>query len=274
MKKALGRVRAGPRLARAETPLAFVPVARPVIPSALGSPSPAVSPRVFFALKSRFLRFFDGPSFHPSRLLAFGIRPLSLIPPLLLAGCLAWPDPALWPPGAAENRVTIDVCYRDWHTVIVEPAGEGRWREWEFAERAWYLDGRQGVSGAVRALLWPTASAVGREERERPIWERYPAGEVRRWTFVLSERGRRAMDEWLEAQEGEPIGDWPGWTSGRRSYHLFFHCHHFAATALRRAGLPIRPWWALNGRLLQIQLDRAERFHDRNPRPKPPPGAP
>ena len=34
------------------------------------------------------------------------------------------------------------------------------YEEWGYAERAWYLEKRQGFTGVLRALLWPTEGVV------------------------------------------------------------------------------------------------------------------
>ena len=46
--------------------------------------------------------------------------------------------------------------------------------------------------------------------------------------------------------------------SAARSYHLFHTCHQYAAEALREAGLPVSPFWALGRSSLAWQLRRAE----------------
>ena len=159
------------------------------------------------------------------------------------------------------------MIFHDWHTVIVVPKSDGKVEEWEFCEEGWYLNGHQGFTGVVRALLWPTASGVARRERADPVWVRHQpeqdtGEEVERWSFVLSEAGLLKMLEYLETEVGEPLKGHSGWHAGKRSYHVFYSCHHFTASALRAAGLPIRPWWAFNGWMVGLQLDRVKAFHD------------
>ncbi len=157
----------------------------------------------------------------------------------------------------------IDVVFRDWHTVIVTQREPGRYHEWEFCEKAWYLEGRQGLTGVCRSLLWPTASGVGSGVATQPTWKRFQKGDVRRWTFVLSEPGLRAMEGYLETEKGPGLVEFPGWFEGQRSYYLFYNCHHFTASALRAAGLPIRPWWAFCGWMVAMQLDRVRWWHEK-----------
>jgi hypothetical protein len=201
-----------------------------------------------------------------------------IVVPVLLWSCFPAPVKELWPPRPGELRHRIDVICWDWHTFILQPhagplpeadlldAGippdEG-YLEWGFVEKAWYLEARQGILGVLRALLLPTASGVARERTAIPYWERHPERARFHWKFVLSEQGFRKLVEYLEAQRGEPLPGFLEWYEGRYAYHLFHNCHHFTASALRAAGLPIRPWWAFAGWMMTIQLNRIERFHER-----------
>ncbi|MBN1443432.1 MAG: DUF2459 domain-containing protein [Planctomycetes bacterium] len=187
-------------------------------------------------------------------------------------GCFASPVADLWPPKPGEPRHAVDVVYWDWHTRIVaaadplhedaEQPARSRFTEWGFGEERWYLDGHQGFTGVFRALCWPTDSCVGRSEDSLPYWQRYRSRELERWSFVVSSEGLARMNEYLESLRGSPIEAHPGWYSGRRSYCLFFACHHFTLSALRAAGLPVRPWWGFTAWQTRIQLDRVARFHE------------
>ncbi|HET6204145.1 MAG TPA: DUF2459 domain-containing protein [Planctomycetota bacterium] len=181
----------------------------------------------------------------------------------LAASCVG-PNRDLWPPRADEPRFEIDVVFREGHTVLIERVADSpaRFREWGYAEKAWYLEGKRGSSGAVRSLLWPTASVVGCRILETPAWRRSPPGEVERWTLVLSKRGSEAMRAFFEAEKGEALPEYPGWYAGTHAYHLFHTCHHFAGGALRAAGLPLAPWWCGTEGLLRLQLNRVRRFHE------------
>jgi hypothetical protein len=110
--------------------------------------------------------------------------------------------------------------------------------------------------------LWPSESAVMADRFDRPYWERHAERAIERWSFVVGERGLAAMRRHLEGELEAPVSNRPGWRSGASSYHLFHHCHHFTASALRDAGLPIGPWWAFNATLIGVQLDRVSRYHD------------
>jgi len=70
------------------------------------------------------------------------------------------------------------------------------------------------------------------------------------------------MRDFLEEERGPPLPGWPDWHEGNHRYHLFHTCHHFTAGALRAAGLPISPGWALSGGATRLLLDRVRRFHE------------
>ena len=186
-----------------------------------------------------------------------------------IPSCFPGPIDDLWPPRPGEPSHRIEVVYHDWHTFIVEPraaaAGaepDGGFFEWEFAEKAWYLEGRQGIGGVFRALFWPSDSALSRKEVARPFWARFPERPIERWSFVVSEEGLRRLVAYAESVRGEPLAGRRGWYAGRRPYHLFFLCHHFTLRALREAGLPVAPWWGYTYWMTEIQLDRVARFHE------------
>src|SRR5690606_10310711 len=194
-------------------------------------------------------------------------------------GCCAQPNADLWPPREGERRVEVTVIYRDWHTMLLHeelapppsdaalapPLAMGAapkpFTLWEFAEKAWYLEGRQGVTGAVRALLWPTESALLRRELSYDGMARTLRSGEEEWRFVVSERGSLRMKRYLESLRGEPLEGFPDWYRGTRSYSIRFLCHHPVLYALREAGLPTTPWWGYTAWLTGLQLDRVSRFH-------------
>lgn len=194
---------------------------------------------------------------------------------LLSAGC-ARPVPDLWPPQPGAPSHVIVVSLDTWHAMIavsrtsaevdaqsVEPHS-WLYEEWGFAERDWYLEGRQGISGTFRTLFWPSPGIVEIGHYNQLWSERTPQPPVEQFTFHLTERGFRRLRHYLEStvEKSAPI-----LTTGRsqfysatRSYHLFHHCHHYSASALREAGLPISVFWAFNRGSFASQLRRAERM--------------
>ena len=65
--------------------------------------------------------------------------------------------------------------------------------EWGYAECAWYLEKRQGFTGVIRALLWPTEGVVEVGTHDS-IWaERTQKPPVESFRFQISEAGYRSL---------------------------------------------------------------------------------
>jgi hypothetical protein len=179
----------------------------------------------------------------------------------LLAGC-ATAGPG-WPPRPEEPRQRIVVSVDSLHAVIGLPRPDGSpgLEEWGYAERAWYLEGRQGLGGVLRALFWPTAAVVEVARAARPWAERTPDGPAETFEFELGTAALARLRAHLEATAAaaEPLAvlGTSRFYPARRSYHVFHHCHHYAATALRRAGLPVTAAGAWTRDMLVGQLRAA-----------------
>jgi hypothetical protein len=140
------------------------------------------------------------------------------------------------------------------------PRGRPVHEEWGYAERAWYLEKRQGFTGVLRALLWPTEGVVEVGFHES-IWaERTQKPPVEAFRFQISEAGYRSLRSYLRATiaSEEPVGVVGNsrFCIARSSYHLFHHCHHYTAKGLREAGLPISMRVALTRNGFAKQLRR------------------
>lgn len=218
---------------------------------------------------------------------------------LLLSAC-ASPVEGLWPPPQDSPARTIFVSLDTWHAMIAFPSeptatgtqlsatGEEEHRgassppdhqpstirsslfeEWGYAERAWYLEGKTGVSGVVRALFWPTGGVVEVGHYDRVWADRTPQPPAELFTLRLTEEGYRRLQQHLHATllSEEPVAIFrqSAFYSAVRSYHLLHTCHQYAAHALREAGLPITPFWAFNRTSLAWQLRRAARLVDEQP---------
>ena len=139
--------------------------------------------------------------------------------------------------------------------------GEPRvYEEWGYAERAWYLEKRQGFTGVLRALLWPTEGVVEVGIHES-IWaERTQKPPVEAFRFQISEAGYWSLRSYLQATiaSEEPVGIVGNsrFCVARSSYHLFHHCHHYTAKGLCEAGLPISMRGALTRNGFARQLRR------------------
>lgn len=196
---------------------------------------------------------------------------------LLWSGCAA-PVRDLWPPPADAPGRTIYVSLDAWHAMIALPPeptgtgskerGEGRVEEWGYAERAWYLEGRQGPSGVLRALFWPTDGVVEVGLHDQVWAERSVQPPAELFMFRVSEEGyqrlRRHVRATIASSEPILVTGTTVFYPATRAYHLFHHCHHYAALALREAGLPITVFWAFNRASLVMQLERAVEIADDN----------
>jgi hypothetical protein len=192
--------------------------------------------------------------------------PIALCALLSWSGC-ATPVQEFWPsPTETPSRI-IYVSLDSWHAMIAFPLSDQhsafsaqRFEEWGYAERAWYLEGRQGPTGVLRALFWPTDGVVevGRHDRVWAMRSPQPPSDL--FTFRVSDEGYRRLRSHLLSTIASPE---PIVTAGetrfypaKRSYHLFHQCHQYAARALQEAGLPVSVFWAFNRTSLARQLDR------------------
>jgi hypothetical protein len=183
---------------------------------------------------------------------------------MLLGGC-ASPIPNLWPPPPDVSARTIYVSLDTWHAMIAFPVDTpDAYEEWGYAERAWYLEGRTGFTGILRALFWPTEGIVEVGQYDRVWADRTPQPPSELFLFRVSEEGYRRLRRHLQLTiVGGDLVTATGratFYSAVRSYHLLHTCHQYAASALHEAGLPISGFWAFNRTSLAWQLQRAARI--------------
>mgnify|MGYP001557996175 CR=1 FL=1 len=134
------------------------------------------------------------------------------------------------------------------------------YEEWGYAERAWYLEKRQGFIGVLRALLLPTEGVV-EVGIHQSIWaERTQKPPVEAFRFQISKAGYLSLRSYLQSTiaSEEPVGIVGNsrFCVARSPYHLFHHCHHYTAKGLREAGLPISMTGALTRNGFARQLRR------------------
>lgn len=199
------------------------------------------------------------------------MRFLCLLFVSMTCSCAA-PIAGVWPPAPGEPSYRIEVAQDAWHSIITlwpesDPKGAssiGK-QEWGYADRSFYLDGHSGCSGTCGALFWPTEGVlrVAPGGASLHVQADQPA---RRWSFRLSAEGRRRLIAFLEGEKAAPgpishvaRSDW---YLARPSYHVFHHCAHWTARAVRAAGLPVWSGYSLFGWSLAAQLDRAKSFQD------------
>jgi hypothetical protein len=213
--------------------------------------------------------------FRPSRHIIIGAIALSAT--VLLSAC-ASPGEGLWPSSPDSDSQTIVVSLDTWHAMIAFPREDGTehsalgsqssYEEWGYAEGAWYLEGKTGVRGILRALFWPTDGVVEVGHYDRVWAERTPQPPSDLFSFRLTEEGYRRLRRHLHTTllNDEPVASFRQsvFYPAKRSYHLFHTCHQYAAHALREAGLPISPFWAFNRTSLAWQLRRAVRIAEQS----------
>jgi Protein of unknown function (DUF2459) len=203
-------------------------------------------------------------------------RPVSwlIIPSLLLLWSCAAPVQGLWPPPEGAPTRTIVVSLDTWHAMIAITLDErvtaldrkSVFEEWGYAEQAWYLEGRRGITGALRALFRtnPGVVEIGLHEQ---VWAaRTPQPPAETFVFRLSEAGylrlRRHLLSTIAATNPVLFVDRVRFYPSKHPYHLFHQCHQYAAEALRAAGLPLSAWWAFSRTSFAMQLRRAARMAD------------
>ena len=213
----------------------------------------------------------------------------------LLGGCTIH-DVELWPPTPGTPTEEIYVSLDTWHAMIAfrqpkvqdqqhfsympflnTPAAEQpAFEEWGYAERAWYLEGRQGWRGVLRALFWPTDGVVEIAEYNQVWAERSPQPPSDLFTFRISHEGYQRLRNHLRSTIMSSVSLETVRNSrffkSVHSYHLFYQCHHYAALALQEAGLPISTFWAFSRSSLAMQLHRAlslenEKIEDEHHKP-------
>ncbi|TLY34213.1 MAG: DUF2459 domain-containing protein [Nitrospirae bacterium] len=200
--------------------------------------------------------------------------PWLIIPSLLLLWSCAAPVQGLWPPPEGAPTRTIVVSLDTWHAMIAITLDErvtaldqkSMFEEWGYAEQAWYLEGRQGITGALRALFRPNPGVVEIGLHEQVWAARTPQPPAETFVFRLSEAGylrlRRHLLSTIGATTPVLVVDRVRFYPSKRPYHLFHQCHQYAAEALRAAGLPLSAWWAFSRTSFAMQLRRAARMAD------------
>jgi hypothetical protein len=166
--------------------------------------------------------------------------------------------------GTDDSGLTTERNFSDSGLQHSALSSQHLYDEWGYAERAWYLEGKTGVSGIVRALFWPTEGVVEVGHSDRVWAERTPQPPSELFVFRVSDEGYRRLRLHLRGTisvnaQVASVGQ-STFYPAVRSYHLFHTCHQYAAQALREAGLPISPFWAFNRTSLAWQLRRAARL--------------
>ena len=188
---------------------------------------------------------------------------------LHLGGCAA-PVRGLWPAESDEERFKIIVFADALHSEIgIWPADDPEGRQpddlvsWSYGEKKYYMEGKTGFGGKLRATLIPTEGVV---RVHRAGWRFRGSQHLpeKTWTFYVSRKGYDRLLAHVRAERASTAAvsttEFSEWYAAKRSYHMLHNCHHWTARTLRKAGLPIWSSHALFRWSLERQLDRAERM--------------
>ena len=203
-------------------------------------------------------------------------RRLGLLALLLIAaGCLG-PVATLYPPRADEPTKSVWVLGHGWHTSLVlrhtdiassVRPGRSDFPRAEFIEVAW---GDRDFYQAERGTLWLALKAAFGSESvlhvvgfSTPIARYFPQSEI--IEIAVSQRGfdelsRFIHESYARNAEGQTIRTRRGHygssdfylATGR--YHLLNTCNNWVARALRAAGLPITPHYAMTTGNVLLQV--------------------
>lgn len=202
---------------------------------------------------------------HEESLTARLLGPLALL--LIAAGCLG-PVATLYPPRADEPTRTVWVLGHGWHTSIVVRRADiasGIWPERDDFPRAGFIEiawGDRGFYVAERGTLWLALKAAFVSPESvlhvvgfsTPIAQYFPGSDIIEVTVSargFDELSRFIHESYARNAEGQTTrlsrGQY-GTSSFYRAignYHLLNTCNNWVAQALRAAGLPVTPAYAM-----------------------------
>jgi uncharacterized protein (TIGR02117 family) len=196
---------------------------------------------------------------------------------LAAAACLG-PVQRLYPPRAGEPVHEVWVVDHGWHTALVLRAGDvpaglwperadfagARYLEVAWGDRDFYTAPRGTLGLALRAAFASQGSVLHVVGFAEPVSRYFAGGEV--VEIALSRPGLEALVRFIDAAHarggaeraprlaGGLYGD-SGFYPAAAPYHLFSTCNTWIASALRAAGAPITPLWAVTagGVLRQVR---------------------
>jgi uncharacterized protein (TIGR02117 family) len=196
------------------------------------------------------------------------MRAAALVLALVLAAGCGGPVAGLYPPRAGEPVNAVWVVAHGWHAGIAVRASDlpaTLWPERRDLPRADYLEvgwgdhdywqaEDPGLRLALNALFLPTPSVVRLIAVDEPLAAAFPGAEIVeiRLSRAGFERLLRFVDDTFARTGAGPAtalgpAQWPHsrFYPAHGSYHLFRTSNTWTARALREAGLPITPAFAL-----------------------------
>jgi uncharacterized protein (TIGR02117 family) len=142
---------------------------------------------------------------------------------------------------------------------------KSRFLEVGWGDRAYYTHPDPGLWLALRALLWPTDSAVHAVGVPKTVEGEFPgselvelrvseAGFARLLTFVAASHARDAQGYAIVLGPGQR--EHSSFYASERRFHLFETCNTWVARALHAAGLPISPKGVILAEAVMRQVRR------------------
>jgi uncharacterized protein (TIGR02117 family) len=200
---------------------------------------------------------------------------------MMLGGCLASVD-GLCPPGPGGPTVPVWIVNHGMHTGIVvarRDVSPAVWPEhdvfapFEYVEVGWgdqeyYQADRKTWSMALRAAFASSGSVLHVAGFSGSPAEVFHGAEI--IELPLSRRGFDALTRFIHetyarSTGGRPIRLGPGvygnsaFFLARRGYHILDNCNTWTARALRAAGCPITPLYAISAGNVMYQARRMTR---------------
>ena len=197
---------------------------------------------------------------------------------LFLTACLG-PVPALYPDDESQRPVTVYVTSHGWHVGIVAPREQvvphlpasSRYPQRRFLEFGWgdagyYPHPDPGLRELLTAALLPTSAVMHIAGFDADVEQQFPNSRIVR--LQLSEQGAAALARFLANtlrpdDEGAAVYTGPGlyadsiFLEANGPYMLPHTSNLWAARALRAAGVPITPLYAMTQGNVIHQAGRA-----------------
>jgi len=211
------------------------------------------------------------------------VRALGLlgVAAVILAGCLA-PVDGLYPPGPDQPTVSLWIVNHGMHTGIIvarRDVSQSIWPEQDafapfesvevgWGDREYYQADRKTWSMALKAAFASSGSVL------HVLGFNGSAADVFRGADIVeltvSRRGFDALSRFIHetyarSGSGQPIrvgaGYYPNsaFFLARRGYHVVDNCNSWTARALRAAGCPITPVYAITAGNVMYQTRRIKR---------------
>lgn len=187
---------------------------------------------------------------------------------LLLTLLLTWlmfpqPIPGLWPPETPDEKLWVDVCIDDFHSLVSFPDYQmGCFQEWHMGVASWYLEHRFTTWERIKSLVNPVPGLIKFGAFHLNFQNRASLPQDKTWRFALSAKGMAALQASLHRWRGKEIKNEKGYWhfESTRPWHLFRNCNAFVGGALRAAGLPVRESFSQEDITMTWQLNRCRAF--------------